>query len=279
MVRLTADLVEYAPQFMNTLKEREIDLRSNQIALIENLASTQDQFDLIDLSDNNITMLDGFPLLSRLKSLFLNNNQITQISSRICEALPNLSEIILTNNNIKEFSDIDSICLNINLSHISLMRNPVAYKQYYREYIIYKLPNIKVIDFQKVKLKERTRAKKLFEGSKGRALITSLGASLYDDSNNLKTDTDNKNNNNTENKIKTFTVGEVETDKVVKSSGGLSKEQEKKIKQAIMNAGSLQEIQRLEAILQAGQIPVEFEVDDDGLSNKQSGFEEENDDE
>jgi len=36
----------------------------------------QDQFDTIDMSDNEIRKVDGFPLLKRLKTLFLNNNRI-----------------------------------------------------------------------------------------------------------------------------------------------------------------------------------------------------------
>ena len=40
----------------------------------------QDQFDTIDLSDNEIRKLDGFPLLRRLKCLLLNNNKIVYVS-------------------------------------------------------------------------------------------------------------------------------------------------------------------------------------------------------
>ena len=36
----------------------------------------QDQFDTIDFSDNEIRRLDGFPLLSRLKSVLLSNNRV-----------------------------------------------------------------------------------------------------------------------------------------------------------------------------------------------------------
>ena len=35
----------------------------------------------------------------------------------------------------------------------SLMRNPVTHKQHYRSYVIYKLPQVKVLDFRKVKQK------------------------------------------------------------------------------------------------------------------------------
>lgn len=47
-----------------------------KIPQIENMGATSDQFDAIDLSDNDIRKLDGFPLLNRLKCLLLNNNRI-----------------------------------------------------------------------------------------------------------------------------------------------------------------------------------------------------------
>ena len=42
-MRLTPDLIEEACQFVNPLKERELDLRAKKIQVIENLACTSDQ--------------------------------------------------------------------------------------------------------------------------------------------------------------------------------------------------------------------------------------------
>jgi len=44
--------------------------------VIENMGATMDQFDTIDLTDNDIRRLDGFPLLKRVKGLMLSNNRI-----------------------------------------------------------------------------------------------------------------------------------------------------------------------------------------------------------
>jgi len=41
MVRLTAELIITSPAFVNTLKERELDLRGNKISQIENLGATE----------------------------------------------------------------------------------------------------------------------------------------------------------------------------------------------------------------------------------------------
>jgi hypothetical protein len=51
----------------------------NKIGAIENLGATQNQFDAIDLSDNEIVKLEGFPPLSRLHTLLLNNNRIARV--------------------------------------------------------------------------------------------------------------------------------------------------------------------------------------------------------
>jgi len=68
MPRITPDLVSCSPQFTNPMREREIKLRANKIPAIENLGATQDQFDTIDLSDNEIRKLEvTWPLFLMLE--------------------------------------------------------------------------------------------------------------------------------------------------------------------------------------------------------------------
>ena len=43
----------------------------------------QNQFDSIDLSDNAVVKLEGFPRLHRLKQLLLNNNRVTRIERKL----------------------------------------------------------------------------------------------------------------------------------------------------------------------------------------------------
>ena len=80
MVKCTPDLIEGAGQYINPVRDRELDLRGYKIPVIENLGTTLDQFDTIDFSDNEIRKLDGFPHLTRVKSLLLNNNRIVRIT-------------------------------------------------------------------------------------------------------------------------------------------------------------------------------------------------------
>ena len=48
-MRLTPDAIEEACQFVNPLKERELDLRAKKIQIIENLACTSDQVNKLQI--------------------------------------------------------------------------------------------------------------------------------------------------------------------------------------------------------------------------------------
>ncbi|XP_067300868.1 U2 small nuclear ribonucleoprotein A' [Pseudorasbora parva] len=229
MVKLTAELIEQAAQYTNPVRDRELDLRGYKIPVLENLGATLDQFDTIDLSDNEIRKLDGFPLLKRLKTLLINNNRICRIGENMEQALPELKELILTSNNIQELGDLDPLATVKSLSLLSLLRNPVTNKKHYRLYVINKIPQIRVLDFQKVKLKERQEAEKMFKGKRGAQLAKDIAK-----------------------RTKTFTPGAgLQTEKKM----GPSAADVEAIKNAIANATSLAEVERLKGLLQSGQIP------------------------
>uniref|UniRef100_A0A8C1E9L4 Small nuclear ribonucleoprotein polypeptide A' n=1 Tax=Cyprinus carpio carpio TaxID=630221 RepID=A0A8C1E9L4_CYPCA len=229
MVKLTAELIEQAAQYTNPVRDRELDLRGYKIPVLENLGATLDQFDTIDLSDNEIRKLDGFPLLKRLKTLLLNTNRICRFGENLEQALPNLKELILTSNNIQELGDLDPLATVKSLTLLSLLRNPVTNKKHYRLYVINKIPQIRVLDFQKVKMKERQEAEKMFKGKRGAQLAKDIAK-----------------------QTKTFTPGAaLQTEKKT----GPSPADVEAIKNAIANATSLAEVERLKGLLQSGQIP------------------------
>ncbi|XP_066491789.1 U2 small nuclear ribonucleoprotein A' [Tiliqua scincoides] len=253
MVKLTAELIEMAAQYTNAVRDRELDLRGYKIPVIENLGATLDQFDAIDFSDNEIRKLDGFPLLKRLKTLLMNNNRLSRIGEGLEQSLPNLTELILTNNNIMELGDLDPLATVKSLTYLSILRNPVTNKKHYRLYVIYKAPQVRVLDFQKVKLKERQEAEKMFKGKRGAQLAKDIAR-----------------------RTKTFNPGAgLPTDK---KKTGPSPGDVEAIKNAIANATTLAEVERLKGLLQAGQIPgrdrkagpsdeAEEEMEEDSIAN------------
>uniref|UniRef100_A0A3Q1B0C6 U2A'/phosphoprotein 32 family A C-terminal domain-containing protein n=1 Tax=Amphiprion ocellaris TaxID=80972 RepID=A0A3Q1B0C6_AMPOC len=230
MVKLSAELIEQAAQYTNPVRDRELDLRGYKIPVLENLGATLDQFDTVDFSDNEIRKLDGFPLLKRLKTLLMNNNRICRIGENLEQSLPSLTELVLTNNNIQELGDLDPLATVKTLTLLSLLRNPVTNKKHYRLYVINKIPQIRVLDFQKVKLKERQEAEKMFKGKRGAQLAKDIAR-----------------------RTKTFTPGVAAQPE--KQRTGPSQADVDAIKNAIANASSLAEVERLKGMLQAGQIP------------------------
>lgn len=244
MVKLTAELIQNSMQYINPVKDRELDLRGYKIPEIENLGATGDQFDTIDFSENDIRKLDGFPYLKRIKCLLMNNNRIVRIGTHLEEHIPNLESLILTGNHIEELADLDPLSTLEHLTCLSLLHNPVTAKTHYRLYLIYKLPQLRVIDFRKVKLKEREEAKSLFKSKKGKELQREIT-----------------------NRAKTFIPGQ----SVPAATKRLSDQEVRKIREAISKASSLEEVERLQHLLQMGQIP--GQDTQNGPYNGENGFE------
>ncbi|XP_023015091.1 small nuclear ribonucleoprotein polypeptide A'-like U2A [Leptinotarsa decemlineata] len=230
MVKLTAEIILNSMQYINPVKDRELDLRGYRIPEIENLGATGDQFDTIDFSDNDIRKLDGFPYLKRLKCLLMNNNRIVRLGEHLEEYIPNLETLILAGNQIEELADIEPLVNLEKLTTLSLMFNPIAAKQHYRLYVIYKLPQVKLLDFRKIKMKEREEARTLFKSKKGKEIQKEIAK-----------------------KAKTFVPGGNMNN--LAKSRGLTEEELGKIREAINKASSLEEVERLQKILQSGQIP------------------------
>ncbi|MBV95513.1 U2 small nuclear ribonucleoprotein A', partial [Eschrichtius robustus] len=217
-----------------------------KIPVIENLGATLDQFDAIDFSDNEIRKLDGFPLLRRLKTLLVNNNRICRIGKTNKCIKDKMSPC---SKGIHHFTvskwgvvfvflpvavilqgDLDPLASLKSLTYLSILRNPVTNKKHYRLYVIYKVPQVRVLNFRKVKLKEWQKAEKMFKGKRGAQLAKDIAR-----------------------RSKTFNPGAcLPTDK---KKGGPSPGDVEAIKNAIANASTLAEVERLKGLLQSGQIP------------------------
>lgn len=115
------------------------------------LCYEQDGFDCIDLSDNEIKKLENFPRLRRLRMLLLHNNHIAKFQDNLAESIANLEYLILTGNRIAQLSELDRLACFAKLDTLALGGNPVTKRKYYREYVIHKLPQLKVLDFKKIK--------------------------------------------------------------------------------------------------------------------------------
>merc|ERR1712224_1148892 len=99
-------------------------------------------------------------------------------------------------------------------------------KRHYKSYMIHKLPQLKMLDFQKIKTKDRDAAKKLFAGKAGEELKAEIQAA------------------------RSFVAEEG-----LASENRLTEEQINEIKAAINRATTIEEVNRLEKALKAGRVP------------------------
>ncbi|XP_037422791.1 U2 small nuclear ribonucleoprotein A'-like isoform X3 [Triticum dicoccoides] len=179
MARLSADLIRRSPQFLSAIKERVLDLRGNKIAFIDNLGATEDQFDMIDLSDNEIVRLENFPFMNRLGTLLINNNKITCINPNLGEFLPKMHTLVLTNNRLTSLAEIDPLASLPKLQFLSLLDNTVTKQPDYRLYVIHKLKHLRLLDFKKVNQQERPEAAQKFHSNEAEEAAKKVAAKAY----------------------------------------------------------------------------------------------------
>ncbi|PQE23941.1 U2 small nuclear ribonucleo A protein [Rutstroemia sp. NJR-2017a WRK4] len=268
-MRLTAELIQNSLSYLNPLKERELDLRGHKIPAVENLG-VAGPHDAIDFTDNDIQTLGNFPLSPRLRTLLLARNRVSSIQPSLPNSLPNLTTLVLTANNFSELADLDVLGGFARLLSLVLMENPVARKEVgwlfllgsawderrygdgklegeestfgteSWEWILFRCPSVRFLDYKKVKQAERERAQELFgtvaEPSALASKIMGIKSKTFDTSSAANGTSANAPNKNYRVKL---------TDK-----------ERKKVEELIKNAKSLQEIIRLEKELNEGRVPV-----------------------
>lgn len=153
-MRLDADLIARTPTQLNALHDRELDLRGHQIPAIENLGVTRDGIDSLDLTDNAITSVANFPLLKRLQHVNLANNPVKAISATVPTSVPNLKTLILTNSQFsqEQLALVGSLLARFKkLETVSFKGSPIAKAKYYRQWIIFNCPRLRVFDYERVR--------------------------------------------------------------------------------------------------------------------------------
>jgi len=243
-MKLTPELIAQSPSYINPLKDRQLDLRGHKIPAIENLGVTKDQHDTIDLTDNSITQLSNLPLSPRLRTLLLANNSIHSIHPAIATAAPNLRTLIFTNNAFAELGDLEVLGKCRHLEYLSLLGCPVREKKWYRSWVIHVCKSLRVLDFERIKEKERKQAATLFLTPD--KLPTSLSTTLSATRTTAEAAKAGSGIDTT-GVAKTFVPG---------ASGRLMTADEKnRIRDALAKASSAEEVRKLEQELREGWIP------------------------
>ncbi|KAH8741363.1 hypothetical protein FG386_003210 [Cryptosporidium ryanae] len=143
-----------------------LNLRDLELNTFGNTGILRDQFECIDISNNVISRLNNISRLDKLSVFIACNNKIEYIDELFCKQLLNLESLVLTNNKLSGIESISAIFLLKNLKRLSLIDNPVTKIPNYRDIIIYMLPNLIYLDFQKIKQSERGRSRSFAESDK-----------------------------------------------------------------------------------------------------------------
>ncbi|KAI9337380.1 leucine-rich repeat-domain-containing protein [Zopfochytrium polystomum] len=225
---------------VDPLKDRVFVLRGLKIPRIENLAILKNQYDTLDLTDNDLTALNQFPLMPRLKTLLVSNNRITKLDGpNLSASLPNLDSLILTNNAISDLgAAADALRGLKKLTHLSLEGNPVTKQKHYRSWIVWRCKGITWLDFRRVTDAERREAKLIFSGAAGSKLAASLSSGS---------------GKRTLEEEAADSAAEASSSKRLKSGPqALSPEEAAKLRAALEKATTLEEMERLRRLLEAG---------------------------
>ncbi|KAF4469081.1 U2 small nuclear ribonucleo A [Fusarium albosuccineum] len=233
-MRLTADLIRDSLSYLNPLKERELDLRGHRIPAVENLG-VAGPHDAIDFTDNDIQVLGNFPLSPRITTLLLARNRVSSIQPSLAKAIPNLTNLVLSSNNLAELADLDPLGLFPRLTHLVLADNPVSKKENYRYWVLWRCPSVRFLDHEKVKEAEREKARELF-GTEEEP--TALASKIM----GIKTTNFNVSSNGSEAPSKLSRIKLTDAEK-------------KRLQERIKKATSLQEIIALEKELNEGRLP------------------------
>ena len=193
---------------------------------------------MVDLTDNDIRFLGNFPRFLRLKTLLCARNRISSIHPTFAATVPHLEVLVLTQNLIAELTDLEPLRDLKRLEILACTHTPAASNPYYRTWLIWRIKSLRILDYKKIKRKEREAAEELFGTFETPSPLASEILGI---------------------KSRTFDIATPSGMNGV-GLGRITEDERKKIKLAIVNATSMAEVQKLEAMLLEGRIPDEKEL-------------------
>jgi U2 small nuclear ribonucleoprotein A' len=91
----------------------------------------------------------------------LSNNKISRIQKDFAAMCPRLDTLILQGNRLSQLSELENLPTH-QLKRLVCLDNVVCNLPNYRQFVVYKFPNLKMLDYQKVTQAEREQASALF---------------------------------------------------------------------------------------------------------------------
>uniref|UniRef100_A0A8D0H1M9 Leucine rich repeat containing 9 n=1 Tax=Sphenodon punctatus TaxID=8508 RepID=A0A8D0H1M9_SPHPU len=132
-------------------------LQGNEISQIEGLEGLQHLQELV-LDHNRVKTINesAFARQCSLLALHLEENRLRELNN--LQPLVKLQKLFLGFNRIQELSELEKLEAIPNLKELSVYGNPISRKTSHRPVLLFRLPNLQVLDGATVSAEERTRA-------------------------------------------------------------------------------------------------------------------------
>lgn len=198
LMKITPKLIASAPNVINPEGLLTLVLRDQGILFIENLQTYSDVYSVIDLTNNDVTELWGICDQGRIETVLLANNNISSLgpdsldgtgsdgtnepecneqqknttnttttgnttnTTKTGKKFSSLKSLLLINNNVSAFTELVKLQRFHNLQSLYMIGNPISEKHHYRAFLVWILPQLRILDGEKVKPRDREAATELF---------------------------------------------------------------------------------------------------------------------
>lgn len=240
-MKLTQAVLEEAASFISPTEARVLSLRNLNLTSLDGIHVLQssDIHSIIDITKNSISYLPEFPVLLRLETLILSNNHIRSVTG--LAKLVNLQVLSITYNEIVHLTDLEELKELPSLRSLYLTGNPVVKNKDYRLWCIWRFPNLQIIDFKRVKNVERKQASSAFDNNsdKVKAILSVKPIPIFA--------------TKTLNREEQYVMDNVDTEEK-EDTKPMTEDDRDRLEKELEQADSMEEIQRIEAILMRGSL-------------------------
>jgi hypothetical protein len=144
------------PGLLRNRELRMLDLSENHLARIENLEGLR--LHTLYMAQNRLTSLDGLGSLNQLQVLNVRHNGITSIAALRPEDIPRMRKLCTSENRVANIQEVEGLQGFPFLCDLLLAPNPIVELPHYREQVLNRLPNLRLLDKQAASAEEKVKA-------------------------------------------------------------------------------------------------------------------------
>ncbi|XP_028394639.1 centriolin-like [Dendronephthya gigantea] len=149
--------IKYIENLEKLKRLRTLNLSNNMIEKMQKLETLTELHEL-NLSHNCIKVIECVESMQKLEALNLSGNQIASIPRQTIKKIRTLKLLNLSNNKLESLLEVTKLRPLQDLTNLNLQDNPFNSLPHYRQFVIYQLRSLEILDNQKVTKEERREA-------------------------------------------------------------------------------------------------------------------------